>query len=563
MNIFLLKSILLIIKKKKNKKMENLNQKIDEQNKRIQEIIDQEKFYQNQISNQIDQEMSKIIQSIKNLNQINSKKVNNPLSFGLSHKITEFNIKIAQNTEKIKKNNENIPEIMRKKKESDEFFQKFMGEKKVWLDRLSETKTQKLTNEKSFKYLYEAKTIKLLLEGILLEKAEDDIESELAKKGSSFNWEVMDIQKTEEDRKKKEFDQLLKLSKISNTDEAINKEREYKEQNEMEENDRKNKINTFRKEWQELWGEIWIPQIPYQGDDTLVEKRIFIQKVILDVIFKLFKTKMYDVWKFKNILNNMDQYIILEKIKKYLNEANDNNGLNININNINYNHSRKDEDAFQKMTNIIEGIRLEQDIIYCDLTPAKKKLEMIINSAGGNNNSSAERISTLINKIEEFQSKAEKDPSVLLKREAEEINILIKNIPDENDRKLFQDNLKDSSRLYDVFLPLTTLLMIMTYLSVGKKRSSNYGKKLDDIKEENEKLQLEIEEIKGKLITLEEFNNKIKDEEKDAEDENVFNQHKDSLNQLTQLFMTQNDDIKKQNNQLFDDIKSNLVQPEI
>ena len=543
--------------------MENLNQKIDEQNKRIQEIIDQEKFYQNQISNQIDQEMSKIIQSIKNLNQINSKKVNNPLSFGLSHKITEFNIKIAQNTEKIKKNNENIPEIMRKKKESDEFFQKFMGEKKVWLDRLSETKTQKLTNEKSFKYLYEAKTIKLLLEGILLEKAEDDIESELAKKGSSFNWEVMDIQKTEEDRKKKEFDQLLKLSKISNTDEAINKEREYKEQNEMEENDRKNKINTFRKEWQELWGEIWIPQIPYQGDDTLVEKRIFIQKVILDVIFKLFKTKMYDVWKFKNILNNMDQYIILEKIKKYLNEANDNNGLNININNINYNHSRKDEDAFQKMTNIIEGIRLEQDIIYCDLTPAKKKLEMIIASDGGNNNSSAERISTLINKIEEFQSKAEKDPSVLLKREAEEINILIKNIPDENDRKLFQDNLKDSSRLYDVFLPLTTLLMIMTYLSVGKKRSSNYGKKLDDIKEENEKLQLEIEEIKGKLITLEEFNNKIKDEEKDAEDENVFNQHKDSLNQLTQLFMTQNDDIKKQNNQLFDDIKSNLVQPEI
>ncbi len=281
------------------------------------------------------------------------------------------------------------------------------------------------------------------------------------------------------------------------------------------------------------------------------------------MIFKLFKTKMYDVWKFKNILNNMDQYIILEKIKKYLNEANDNNGLNININNINYNHSRKDEDAFQKMTNIIEGIRLEQDIIYCDLTPAKKKLEMIIASDGGNNNSSAERISTLINKIEEFQSKAEKDPSVLLKREAEEINILIKNIPDENDRKLFQDNLKDSSRLYDVFLPLTTLLMIMTYLSVGKKRSSNYGKKLDDIKEENEKLQLEIEEIKGKLITLEEFNNKIKDEEKDAEDENVFNQHKDSLNQLTQLFMTQNDDIKKQNNQLFDDIKSNLVQPEI
>ena len=542
--------------------MENLNHKIDEQNKRIQEIIDQEKFYQNQISNQIDQEMSKIIQSIKNLNQINSKKVNNPLSFGLSHKITEFNIKIAQNTEKIKKNNENIPEIMRKKKESDEFFQKFMGEKKVWLDRLSETKTQKLTNEKSFKYLYEAKTIKLLLEGILLEKAEDDIESELAKKGSSFNWEVMDIQKTEEDRKKKEFDQLLKLSKISNTDEAINKEREFKEQNEMEENDRKNKINTFRKEWQELWGEIWIPQIPYQGDDTLVEKRIFIQKVILDVIFKLFKTKMYDVWKFKNILNNMDQYIILEKIKKYLNEANESS--NFNINHITIMNNRKDEDAFQKITSIIENIRREEEIIYCDLTPAKKKLEAIKKSEGINNNYIYEKITDLVNKIEEFQKNAINNPTKILKREVEEINSLIKELPDDNDKKLFQENIKDDSRLYDIFLPLTTLLMIITYLSVGKKRSDNYKKKLDNINEENEKLELEIKEIKGKLNTLDEFNEQIKGDEEINEKDKIseFSENKVSLDKLTQLFMEHKEDIFRQNNQLYDEIKNTLVKPE-
>ena len=184
---------------------------------------------------------------------------------------------------------------------------------------------------------------------------------------------------------------------------------------------------------------------------------------------------------------------------------------------------------------------------------------MIINSAGGNNNSSAERISTLINKIEEFQSKAEKDPSVLLKREAEEINILIKNIPDENDRKLFQDNLKDSSRLYDVFLPLTTLLMIITYLSVGKKRSSNYENKLQEIDEENEKLELEIEEIKGKLNTLNELNEKIIGEEGK---EDLISQEKDSLDQLAQLFMEQQDNILKQNNQLFVEIKNNLIQPE-
>ena len=69
----------------------------------------------------------------------------------------------------------------------------------------------------------------------------------------------------------------------------------------------------------------------------------------MEAIFKSFKTKMFDVWKFKNVLNNTEQYIILEKIKKYLNESNDSNDFNININIINF---RKDEDAFQKMTNV-------------------------------------------------------------------------------------------------------------------------------------------------------------------------------------------------------------------
>ena len=52
-----------------------------------------------------------------------------------------------------------------------------------------------------------------------------------------------------------------------------------------------------------------------------------------------------------------------------------------------------------------------------------------------------------------------------------EINALIKEIPDDNNKKLCQEDIKDESRLYEVFLPLTTLLMVMTYLSVGKKKS--------------------------------------------------------------------------------------------
>ena len=158
--------------------MENLNKKLEDQNKQVQDLIEKEKLSQEELSKQINEEMTKLIQNIKKLESINPQKINNPVLFGLSQKISEFNIKIAQNTEKIRKNKEEIPEILRKKKESEDFFNKFMGEKKVWLDRLSEKKLQKIAFENGFKYFYEAKTVKLLLEGILLEKAEDEVEQE-------------------------------------------------------------------------------------------------------------------------------------------------------------------------------------------------------------------------------------------------------------------------------------------------------------------------------------------------------------------------------------------------
>ena len=541
--------------------METLNKKLEAQKNKIDEIIEQEKHSQEELSHQIDEEMNKLIQNIKNLNQINQDKIHNPIMFGLSQKISEFNTKIAKNTEIIRKNKEEIPELQRKKKESEDFFNKFMGEKKVWLDRLSEKKIQKIGFEKGFKYFYEAKTIKLLLEGILLEKAEDEVEHELSKKGEAYGWDIMNIEKYESARKKKEFEKNLELAKISDDLEAINQEKEFKEKMDLEENETKRKRNDLRKEWQEIWGEIWVPNIPYNGEQDLIPKRELIQKVIMEVTFNLFKTKMFDIYKFKNVLNNTDQYIILEKIKKYLNEANDTNDFNIN--HINIINSRRDEDAFQKMTNIIENIRREEEIIYCDLTQAKKKLDIIQKSGATENNDIYNKITNLVQKIEEFQTKAEAKPTTLLKREVEEINALIKELPDDNDKKLFQDNIKDESRLYDVFLPLTTLLMIITYLSVGKKRSSNYENKLQEINDENEKLELEIEEIKGKLNTLNELNEKIKgDEGKEELISQDKDKEKDSLDDLLKSFMTQQNNILKQNNQLFNDIKSNLIQPE-
>ena len=86
-------------------------------------------------------------------------------------------------------------------------------------------------------------------------------------------------------------------------------------------------------------------------------------------------------------------------------------------------------------------------------------------------------------------------------------------------------------------------------------------KKMKNIYEENEKLQLEIDEIKGKLKTLNEINSKIEDV--GEEDHNLidYNNAKDSLDELTQLLLTQKEDINKNKNNYFDQIQNSLVRP--
>ena len=95
--------------------------------------------------------MANLVNKIKELKNLNALKMKNPLINGVSFKISEFNRKIAKNEEIIKKNKDEIPDILRKKKESEEFFNKFMGEKKVWLDRLKEKKFQEIANRRKKK----------------------------------------------------------------------------------------------------------------------------------------------------------------------------------------------------------------------------------------------------------------------------------------------------------------------------------------------------------------------------------------------------------------------------
>ena len=460
--------------------LNDLKNKIQIQNKKIEEITKKSLEEQEDLSNLLSNEIQTFKECLSRVQKINPYSSTNPLAIGLESKIQEFVRSIEQNNEKIKKNNENIPEIQRKKKENDDFFKKFIGEKKVWLDRLLEEPFRDLAYEKGFKYFYEAKTIKLLMEGILLEKVQDRIEKELTEKGEIYGWDIMNEAKILEERKKEELELNIELLKVSDPHEALNKENETKNKWESEDEQNKKKKEEITLLWKQLWGELWLPKVPINNDENIKNQRDLMKKITMEVTFEMYQKVLFDVWKFKNIINNAEEYVIMDKVRKYFPDDPSN--------------PNKDEAILNKMMNMIEEITKETLNKYRQETSKE--------------NASIERLENLINKIEDLHSRLNEDSTLLIKSEIEEINSLIKEIPDDKEKKLFKDNLLDESRLYDIFLPLTNLLMVVSYISIGNKRTRNYQNKLDKINEENDSMKLNIKEMEGKLKMLKDVKDK-------------------------------------------------------
>ena len=550
-----------------DEQLNNLKSKISSQNENIKNLTENHKNQMDKIYKEISLELKNFEQILNRISLINPHPSTNPLAIGVNSKIDEFNRLIQNNNIIIKKNKENIPEIQRKKKENDDFFVKFVGEKKVWLDRLNEDKFRDIAYSNGFQYFYEAKTIKLLMEGILLEKVQEKIDKELTIKGELYGWNVMDIEKENEKRKKDEFDLNVQLLDQNDQNYINQKENEFKEnweKNEEENNKKREEINII---WKKLWQELWMPKIPLSTDQTLVKQRELIKQVTMQVTFDLYKKLLFDIWKFKNIIHNSDEYVVLDKVRKYFPDDNSN--------------PNKDEEILNKMMNIIEEIKQEEEIIYCDLNPARNKLQEYINNNSKNkNNNSIERLKNVIEKISKLQNDLMYNPSKLIKIEVEEINDLIKAIPDEKEKKLFRDNLKEESRLYDVFLPLTTLLQVVAYISIGKKRTKNYEKRLNNYKNENEEKTLKNKEYEGKLNMLNEVKEKNKEDVFEInEDENVINTNnnnvydgdiklerenikkaKEELKKNFDEMNKINEIIKNNQNKFFDEINENLLQ---
>ena len=447
-----------------------------------------------ELNSQMDDAILKVSNKIEllELNFLNNES-DNQYSKELESKVVEFKRETEENEEKVKNIKDNIQELQRKKKENEDFFKKYEGEKKVWLDRLKEDNIKDQTYTKGFKYLYEAKIVKLLLEGILLEKVQDMIEKELCKKGGCFGWEIMNEKKIEDEKKEIDFEFNQNLIRLK-SEEQIIQEKDYLERKEKEGAREERKREEIRNQWKQIWREIWIPEHKESIDPDFVSKRKLMIQITMDVTFQVFKKLFFDIYKLKNIILSNDEYVIMDKIRNYFPEKN-------------IPGRTQDEIVLNQLMNIIDNIKAEEEIIYCDLTPAKEKISEYSRNTE-KNTTAIQRLELIVEKIAEVQDKVNKNGFSLVKSEVEEIRKLINAIPYENERKLFMDNLKNSSRLYDTFLPLSNILMVVSFMTVGKKREKNYDNRIEQSKEEIMKIKGKSKEISGKwnLITIFQLN---------------------------------------------------------
>lgn len=456
-----------------------------------------------------------------------------PSTEQLDLKEGEYKRNTENNEEVIKKKKEVIEDLERKKKENEEFLKKYDGEKKVWLDRLNEDIIQKDTYQNGFKYFYEAKVLKLIFEGIFLIKVQDMVEKEMCKKGGVFDWNIMNQEKMEELKKKKDFEFNQKLLNVKIED-ALIQEREYREQCEKEDNRNEKLRESIAAQWKQLWGEVYIPEIVPSNDPDIIARRKFMMKITMEVTFDIYRKMCFDVWKFKNMILNNKEYIIMDKIRSYIPEKHVANRT-------------QEELVLNQLMNIIENIRAEEEIIYCDLEPIKNKITEYSQNSD-NNTTSIQRLKEIYEKILSVKDNLSKEQTALVKIEVEEIRKLIDKIPYEEDKKLFNNNLINDKRLFDQFLPLTSILMVISFLTVSQKRNKNYQNRINEAKNEISEIKGKNNEMFGKWDVIKEIKDKLGEEMGN----DIMNRSQEMMNDENSKTQKIIEDIRKTLNRIID-----------
>jgi len=182
--------------------------------------------------------------------------------------------------------------------------------------------------------------MKMIFEGILLEKVQENVDRYLAKNGGIFSWQKMDEELIEKDRIKREEDHR----KTGGDDENYKRDEDEKKRSlEIER-------EIIRTEWKRLFKEIWIPGAQQGNNDP--KKLELMKKAIMEETHALFKKITFDAWRFKNMILACDEYVVIDSLKRYFVAEGESEG------------TLADEHILSKIMTIIDAIKIEAEKVY-------------------------------------------------------------------------------------------------------------------------------------------------------------------------------------------------------
>lgn len=245
----------------------------------------------------------------------------------LTKKISDMQTIQLKNKAYCTKCDEEVSKIDKKINTDEDYLRKWTGEKKVWLDDVDEFKLKDITYDKGFSNdpyrTYEFKVMKLIFEGILLDKIQDKIDDDI--KENNRDW----LNVCEEEMKiDTEYRERLS-SKLENA----RTEMERKNIIRQEEDDRQKFIEPIEKtkreimnDWKSYYEAIWeFEPITKENYDLAFAHQFAGHHEIrfqnyLDKTkywtFEQFKKNVFDAWHFKNLFLASEEFILTEKMKE-------------------------------------------------------------------------------------------------------------------------------------------------------------------------------------------------------------------------------------------------------
>ncbi len=245
----------------------------------------------------------------------------------LTKKIADMKTTQLKNTAYCTKCEEEISKIDKKINNDEDYLRKWIGEKKVWLDDVDEFKLKDLTFNNNFSddphRTYEFKVMKLICEGILLEKIQDKIDEDIREKNEDWVNVIQEEMKIDADYR----------DRLSKKLETARNEIERKNIMLLEEEEREKFIgpiqNTKRQilnDWKSYFDAIWdfepitkenydLPFTHQFAGHQEKKYKNYLEKTKYWT-FEQFKKSVFDAWHFKNLFLAAEDFILTEKIKE-------------------------------------------------------------------------------------------------------------------------------------------------------------------------------------------------------------------------------------------------------